>query len=331
MRNALRLTLGIAVSLACLYLATRGTDWALVWGALAGAHPVWVFAGLCACTLAIYLRAQRWRVMLTPVAAVDLYSAFSATAIGFAATSVLPLRIGEIVRPALLGRRVGIGLTPALSSVVLERIFDMLCVISWFLVLSRVTHLDPRMAGFAVVLAIGGAAVFVTLLFVERHRGTAERLAERVFARLPARVAGALRPILQGVLGGLAILGSVAGLLRVVVFSLVLWTANSLPFLFAMLALDIDVPLFQAALAVLVVVAAAVFVPQGPGFVGTWQYGCVTALSLFHVPHEQAVGFSLLTWVVQITVNVGLGGIFLAREDLSMRQLVAPAEPEGVR
>jgi uncharacterized membrane protein YbhN (UPF0104 family) len=105
---------------------------------------------------------------------------------------------------------------------------------------------------------------------------------------------------------------------------------NSLPFLFGTLALGLDVPLFRAALAVLVVVAAAVFVPQGPGFVGTWQYGCVTALSLFHVPHEQAVGFSLLTWIVQMSVNVGLGGFFLAREDLSVRQLVRPVGAEGV-
>jgi glycosyltransferase 2 family protein len=330
-RNALRLTLGIAVSLACLYLATRGTDWGLVGAALAGAHPGWVAAELMACAFAIYLRAQRWRLMLAPVARVGLYPAFSATAIGFAATSVLPLRIGEIVRPALLGRRVGIGLSPALSSVVLERIFDMLCVISWFLVLSRVTQLDPRMAGFAVVLAAGGAVVFVTLLLLQRHRATAERLAETVFTRLPARVAGAARPILHGVLGGLGSLGSLASVARVVLFSIVLWTANGLPFLFAILALGLDVPLLPAALAVLVTVAAAVFVPQGPGFVGTWQYGCVTALALFHVPQEQAVGFSLLTWVVQMTVNVGLGGIFLAREDLSVRQLVAPVEAEGAR
>jgi uncharacterized protein (TIRG00374 family) len=328
-RNALRLSLGIAVSLACLYLATRGTDWALVGAALANAHPVWVVAELAACAFAISLRAQRWRVMLAPVAPVDLYATMSATAIGFGATSVLPLRIGEIVRPALLARRVGIGLSAALSSVVLERIFDTLCVISCFLLLSRVTDLDPKMASLAAVLAVAGAGIFVTLLVLERRRAGAERLAEHVFTRLPSRVGATLRPIVQGVLGGLGSLGSLTSVLRVVGLSLVLWTANSLPFLFGMLALGLDVPLLRAALAVLVVVAAAVFVPQGPGFVGTWQYGCVTALTLFHVPHEQAVGFSLLTWIVQMTVNVGLGGFFLAREDLSVRQLVRPVEVEG--
>ncbi len=329
MRNTIRLTLGIAVSLACLYLATRGTDWALVGAVLAGARPIWVLAAVAACVLAIGIRAQRWRVMLEPVARVGLRETFSATAIGFGATAVLPLRLGEIVRPALLGRRTGIGLSPALSSVVLERVFDMLCVILWFVVLSRVHTLPSAMAGFASVLALGGAAAFVVLLLLQRFRATAEGLADAIFARLPPKVGTALRPIVHGVLGGLGSLGSVSSLLRIVLLSLLLWTANSLPFLCAMLALGLDVPLLQGALAVVVVVAAAVFLPQGPGFVGTWQYGCVTALALFHVPQEQAVGYSLLTWIVQMTVNVGVGGICLARENLSVRALVQPAEAEG--
>ena len=71
------------------------------------------------------------------------------------------------------------------------------------------------------------------------------------------------------------------------------------------------------------IVAAFVFLPQAPGFVGTWQAGCVLALDLFGVPKDLAVGYSLLTWIVQMAVNVGVGGIFLAREDLSVRQLRA--------
>src|SRR5262249_56255264 len=101
----------------------------------------------------------------------------------------------------------------------------------------------------------------------------------------------------------------------VVVYSALLWTANALPYLFALLALDIHAPLVPAALASIVIVAAFVFIPQGPGFVGTWQAGCVLALDLFGVPRDQAVGFSLLTWGGPMLLHVGLGGVFLARRD----------------
>ena len=54
------------------------------------------------------------------------------------------------------------------------------------------------------------------------------------------------------------------------------------------------------------------------------------------MPKDLAVGYSLLTWIVQMAVNVGAAGFFLAREDISLGQLVraarrgaAPREQEG--
>jgi len=326
LRNALRLTLGLAVSLACLWFATRGSNWEDVWRVLAAAKLRWVLAALCVSAGAIYFRAERWRILLRPVAAVPLGPAFSTTAIGFAATSVLPLRLGELIRPALLARRVGFGVSAALSSVVLERLFDMLFVILFFLALSLVYTLPPDLRRTALLLGAGALLGFGLLLAVRLNRARAERVLDVVLGWAPARVGRAVRPLAAGFLDALGALESPAIVASVVGYSGLLWVANALPYLFALLALDIRAPLIPAALASLVVVAAFVFIPQGPGFVGTWQAGCVLALSLFGVPKDQAVGFSLLTWVMQMLLNVGLGGFFLAREDMSMRQLVRSSE-----
>lgn len=294
---------------------------------LAAARLPWVAAAAVAGVLAILVRAQRWRLLLRPVATVPLGPAFSATAIGFAATSVLPLRLGEVIRPALLARRVGFGVSPALSSVVLERLFDMLFVILCLLALSLLYPLPADLRRAAVLLGCAAIAGFTTLLVAQRNRGRAERLLERVLGWLPAGVGRAVRPLATGFFDALGALESVSIVGRVSAYSALLWTANALPFLFALLALGIDVPLVPAALASIVIVAAFVFMPQAPGFLGTWQAGCVLALDLFGVPQDLAVGYSLLTWLVQMLVNVGLGGFFVAREDLSLRQLVRGAEP----
>ncbi len=74
----------------CLYFATRGTDWARVGSVLGSARPLWILAVTLASLATVYIRAQRWRVLLRPVGEVPLYAALSATAIGFGATSVLP-------------------------------------------------------------------------------------------------------------------------------------------------------------------------------------------------------------------------------------------------
>jgi uncharacterized membrane protein YbhN (UPF0104 family) len=111
----------------------------------------------------------------------------------------------------------------------------------------------------------------------------------------------------------------------VLAYSVALWGVITASFAFGFLALQMDVPVIAAALTTVVVVAAFVFLPQGPGFVGTWQLGCVVALSFFHVSEDVAVGYSILTWIVSMSTNVFLAGVFLAREDLSLGQLVRTA------
>jgi len=286
-----------------------------------------VAAGVVAAVLAVLIRAQRWRLLLRPVAAVPLGASFAATAIGFAATAVLPLRLGEVIRPALLARRVGFGVTPALSSVVLERLFDMLFVILFLLALSLMYPLPPDLRRAALLLGAGAIAGFAVLLLAQRNRARAERLLEAALGWVPAAVGRAVRPLAHGFFDALGALESGRIVGGVIGYSALLWTANALPFLFALLALRIDVPLVPAALASIVVVAAFVFMPQAPGFLGTWQAGCVLALDLFGVPKDLAVGFSLLTWLLAMAVNVGLGGFFLAREQLSLRQLVRGVQP----
>src|SRR5439155_1137747 len=129
------------------------TDWARVGAILLSARPLWVAAVMLASLVAIYVRAQRWRVLLRPLGDVPLFPALSATAIGFGASAVLPFRIGELVRPALLGRQVGVGMSAALSSVVLERLFDMLLVVACFVVVALVYPLPAALRERALFLA----------------------------------------------------------------------------------------------------------------------------------------------------------------------------------
>jgi uncharacterized membrane protein YbhN (UPF0104 family) len=159
------------------------------------------------------------------------------------------------------------------------------------------------------------------LIVMQRHRTRAERIVGRILARLPGRVARRLRPLSASFMNGHGGLADLPTILLVMGYSVYLWGVIMLTFLFSFLALDIDVPLIAASLTTVVTVAAAVFLPQAPGFVGTWQFGCVLALE--HVFHA-----SLLTWVLQMAINIGTAGFFLAREDMSLGQLLRVASRE---
>jgi uncharacterized membrane protein YbhN (UPF0104 family) len=161
---------------------------------------------------------------------------------------------------------------------------------------------------------------------MQRDPARAERLIQRLTRPLPARVGSGLQDIARSFLAGLGALSDMRTVLLVLWYSIYVWGAIALTFMFGLLALDVRVPLMTGALTVMVTVAAFVFLPQAPGFVGTWQAACVLALAdFFGVPRDLAVGYSVLTWIVSMSVNVGLAGIFLAREDLSLAQLVRAA------
>ena len=154
--------------------------------------------------MSLYVRAQRWRVLLRPVGDIELYPALSATAIGFGASSVLPFRLGELLRPALLGRRAGVGMSAALSSVVLERLFDMLLVIGCFLGLALAYPIPRAMRQASWVLAAMASVGFVVLLAMQRNRALADRLIGSALGFVPARARRGLAPLCTAFLNGLA-------------------------------------------------------------------------------------------------------------------------------
>jgi glycosyltransferase 2 family protein len=328
LRSTFRLIVGIVVSVACLYFATRGADWNEVTTALGRANLGWTIAIVLVSLFTYYLRAQRWRVLLRVVGGVPLWPAMSATVIGFGASVVLPLRLGEILRPALLSRHTSVRMSAALSSVVLERLFDMLIVILLFLAVVFAYPIPSYLQRSAAVLAGLAVTGFGTLFVMERHRAATELLIQRILSRVPTRVAQAIWPLIHGLLDGLSGVAEGSTVALVLGYSLYLWVAISVTYLMSFLALGIEVPLVQASLTTMVLVAAFVFLPQAPGFLGTWQAACVLALDLFHVPHGEAVAFAFFTWVLQMSVNVGFAGYFVAREDLSLGQLLRASTRE---
>jgi uncharacterized protein (TIRG00374 family) len=323
-RNSIRLILAVAVSAACFYFATRGTDWSKVGASLRSADPLWSLVVVVVSCVCQVLRAERWRVLLRPVGDVPRGPAIACTFIGFGASMVLPLRLGEIVRPALLARRTGVSTSAALSSVVLEPLFDILLVVCCLVLVGLVVDVNPTVRHGALVLGVLAALGFAVLVVMARRPQAAERRLRALVGWLPQRLADLVWPIVEGLLHGIGGLADLRTIGLVLGYSALLWFSITLTYVFSFLALDVHVPLFAAALTTVVIVAAFVFVPQAPGFIGTWQAGCVAALvQPFHVPLELAVGYSLLTWVIQVVVNVGGAGLFMATQEASLLEIVA--------
>ena len=144
------------------------------------------------------MRALRWVWILRPLGRVPFFPAFRATAVGFAANTVLPARAGEVLRPALLARERGLPFAALLASIVFERVLDALAQL-FFLGLALAGPDAAAMGAFssgpgadAVAAAVAAAAVLMAL-FAVVWRSATERLFEVAFRILPERFRPAAR------------------------------------------------------------------------------------------------------------------------------------------
>ncbi|MCL5961132.1 MAG: flippase-like domain-containing protein, partial [Chloroflexi bacterium] len=116
--------LGLAVSCVFLYLAFRGQDFGQIGRAIRKANYVYVLPALAAYFAGIWIRAMRWRYLLSPVADRPARRLFPVVVIGYMANDILPVRMGELVRAYVLGEREQISKSATLATILVERIFD---------------------------------------------------------------------------------------------------------------------------------------------------------------------------------------------------------------
>jgi len=322
------MAIAVTVTGGCLYFALRDAHWGEIREVLGRTRYSWVALMAVISVLSVYLRALRWRVLLAPAGRVAVAPLFSATSVGFMANMLLPLRAGEVIRPVMAARRTGVPMSTAFASIVLERLFDMLLLFAMLMVFSIAVPVSATLQRASYVMSAVIIAVFILLLLLLRNsEGAIVRL--RGWAgMLPGSIGPRVGDILASFVTGLSGINDGRTVTVLLGYSLAIWLAIGATFACGILALDVNAPLLAASVSLVLIVAAFVALPQAPGYVGTWQAGCVTALAFYGVSREVAIGVSLVTHIVQLLVVIVLGGLSLATDSMRFSEMVALAHQE---
>ncbi|MDI6792445.1 MAG: lysylphosphatidylglycerol synthase transmembrane domain-containing protein [bacterium] len=321
---------GILLSVFFLWLALRGVNFEEMIDAIAKVSW-WYLIPIGLVTLGTFLvRALRWRYLLSYEKHIKLHSLFSYTIIGFMANNVFPLRIGELARAYIIGKKEGISKVRSLGTIVMERIFDGITLLL-FLTLILVYH--PGFPDWVKKMGLMLAPVFFLalggLIVLEWHQDWILKFTHWLTGHISPKLAGRIVEHLQSFIHGLAILRRVDHLLIAFFLSLVLWIVYAGIFHLALQAFHINhLPLYTA-LFVLTVTAFGVMLPSSPGFIGPFQYFCVKALILMGLEDKSlALSYAFFLHAVQyvLVTLVGLG--YLWKENLSLSDLKKAEESE---
>jgi glycosyltransferase 2 family protein len=275
----------------------------------------WVVVAIALNLLSVVVRALAWETVIHSAmepprpGAILVFSAFS---VGLFANAVLPGRIGELARVAVLTRKLpgrkGAWAT-LVGTVFAHRVFDIVPVLLLILYVIATASIPTSAEASLFGVITLGICLFV-FAFVTGRRP----------AHISLEGLGPVRRLLAMGRAGLGVMRSLGATALAIFFQICGWTCQLFAVYTAMRAFDIHAPLPAAGVVLLLMNVVTIF-PFWPGNVGLVQVAIASALAGYGVAYSVGVAYGFGLQAIEASVGIGVGILFLAREGLSFAML----------
>ncbi len=292
-----------------LWIAARGLPISELDDYLARTDP-WHLARVFAAFIAVYslshaARVVRWYDLVRPIGEVEKGLVHRVCIVGLGAIVLLPLRLGEFVRPVLLSRRSELPASSLLATAVVERVVDGL-VVTGVLFASMALTMGTSAPTWA--LATGGAAatlflgVLTACVLAWWRRDWTLAMVDATFGRASKKLGDALGGLLSSFLDGFEALARGRALGRFLGTTAVYWSINLTSMWgLARFGFGLDISPIQIG-AVFGITSIGIMIPGGPGQAGTFEVFMVESLGLFMNIEDADIGVRVLAFVATIHV-----------------------------
>jgi glycosyltransferase 2 family protein len=307
---------GFAISILLLFFSLKDIRFQEILEALKKADLRFLFIPTLFIFCAVTLSAFKWaRIAGNNV---KVSQTFLSLIIGLFVNNVLPARIGEVVRGYVLSKKSGISFAYAISTVLVDRFFDLvgLLLLTFIFFPKQSLPLQVSRSLYALVSLL---IVLMAVLVIMSREGIMKKMTVRLnkinkpfFRKLAERVIEVQENLKR--------INSPLNLLYFIMIAFLQWLSMSSALYFSLLALGISInPLYVPFVCALLNMGLTI--PSSPGYVGVYQFLLVYLLSIFDIPKHQGFAVSILfhaSWYIPYNV---LGFIFLMKEHLKIKEL----------
>jgi uncharacterized protein (TIRG00374 family) len=262
----------------------------------------------------LVLRALCWQILLQRKA--PFPRVFFVLSEGYLINNLLPLRVGELGRAALLGRDNGLGLFRVLSTIIVERAYDLAIAASLILsTLPLVLNMDSSRTLAISILSVVILGLFA-LYWMARYRDQVQLLVSKLGGRF-AFINKWITPKLGAILDGFAVLTRPEYFVMSLGLMVLSWGSIILEEFIILRNLVPQAPLWWVGF-VMSAAALGAAIPSAPAGLGVFEGVTVGALSLLGVDPGKGLAFAVLAHLVSFTFSNIMGIIGLIREGESI-------------
>jgi len=309
---------GVLISLVALFVVLKLAKWQELGSALAMIRPIYLLAAVAFTLVFLLVRAFAWRVILGGQPTVS--QTFWVINEGYLLNNILPLRAGEIGRGILLGQMTGFGTVRVLSSILLERAFDI-AIAAGLLLSTLPLALEMEWARPVAWIILALVMAGLGMLYLISRNTT---WVENKVGQLGSRWKFAQRMILpqiHNLIQGLEILSNPRQFLLGVGLILLSWLVAVSEYYVVMLAIEPNAAYWWGIFAD-TVLALGIAIPSAPAALGTFEAAIVGALKVLGIDETRGLAYAVTLHFVQFAVTGILGLIGLMRQGRPLGALI---------
>jgi uncharacterized protein (TIRG00374 family) len=306
---------GLLISVVAVGLLIRVTDWQELKGALRAMNPSWIGLAIVFYMTGLGFRTLAWRTLLQSKAAFG--RVFFTLNEGYLINNLFPFRLGELARAVLLGESTGLSPLFVLSTIVIERAYDLLIAAGLLLSMLPIVLGIPAARSVATFTLILVGAGLLTLYLIARERQLVHGWLNR-WAWKQDLLKYRIVPRMDSLIDGLGVLTQPSQFILSVLLMLISWFCGIAEIHAIMLGEALSVPFWWTAF-VMGFISLGIALPSAPATLGVYEAASVAAWALLGVPFAQALAVALVAHLIHITITglIGGYGFFRDRETLS--------------
>lgn len=259
-----------------------------------------------------WLRAVKHKYLLEQIRPIRTREVFKGQMIGFLFNTILPFRLGELVRAHYIGKGVSISRSAVFATIVFERLLDTVIIILIGVFLITQIEVTPvALTKAIIILAIITLVLSLSLRAAYMQKRWLLKTIHSVSGIFNETLKNRIRMLFWSAIYCLKNVIRWQRLPRYIVLTAIMWVFYLLSAFIFITALLPDIPLAKQLITSLAVYFG-VSIPSGPAYLGTFQE-IFTSISSVSTQLLESTNTPFALWLLLILPTTALGFVLLLR------------------